>query len=380
MSAIDVTFVIPCLNEVETLRLVIDEINAVDLSDRSYEILIADNGSTDGSQELAAHLGCHLVNVPIRGYGSALRAGIQAAQGKVIVMGDADGSYRFSDSVKMIEKIESGDQIVVGNRFAGGIEKGAMPWLHRYIGNPVLSWLGRRLFSLKVRDFHCGLRAFNREDVLRLDLLSTGMEFASEMLVTGAIKSYKISEVSTILRPDGRSRAPHLKTWSDGWRHLRFLFAANPAYLLWYPSLLLAAFTFVVISLAVVGPVTILGVNFSQRTLIVVSGLDTLAVTSMWGYALAREIVAFRFGIDTSVISPLRIAILRRISFALFVIGTAIIVIQFFAWSNSGFGFNGTEIDLRMLILGSFLMITGAISIVLGTVWILLTETLKASG
>jgi hypothetical protein len=280
----------------------------------------------------------------------------------------------------MIEKIESGDQIVVGNRFAGGIEKGAMPWLHRYIGNPVLSWLGRRLFSLKVRDFHCGLRAFNREDVLRLDLLSTGMEFASEMLVTGAIKSYKISEVSTILRPDGRSRAPHLKTWSDGWRHLRFLFAANPAYLLLYPSLLLAAFTFVVISLAVVGPVTILGVNFSQRTLIVVSGLDTLAVTSMWGYALAREIVAFRFGIDTSVISPLRIAILRRISFALFVIGTAIIVIQFFAWSNSGFGFNGTEIDLRMLILGSFLMITGAISIVLGTVWILLTETLKASG
>jgi glycosyltransferase involved in cell wall biosynthesis len=379
-SELDVTFVIPCLNEAETLRSVVDEIKAIDLSGRQFEILIADNGSTDGSQVIASESGCRVIDVPIRGYGSALRAGIEAAQGRIIVMGDADGSYRFSDSVEMIEKVESGEQIVVGNRFAGGIEKGAMPWLHRYLGNPVLSWLGRRLFSLKVRDFHCGLRAFNKEDVSGLNLLSTGMEFASEMLVTGALRSYKISEVSTILRPDGRSRAPHLRTWSDGWRHLRFLFAANPTYLLLYPSLLLGAFTFVVLCLAILGPVTILGVNFSQRTLVVISGLDILVVVSMWAFALSREIVAFRFGIHFSSFSPTRIANLRKASFGLFVIGLTTIVVQFLKWSNSGFGFVGNEVDLRFLILGTFLMTTGAISIVLGAVWVLLKETLDASG
>jgi hypothetical protein len=199
-------------------------------------VLIADNGSNDGSQLIAEAHGARVVAIPERGYGAALIGGIQAARGRFIIMGDADDSYDFQNLDSMVEKLREGEDLVMGNRFKGGIKKGAMPFLHKYLGNPVLSFLGRLLFRIPVGDFHCGLRGFSREAMLKLRLKSTGMEFASEMVVKSALHQLKLAEVPTILSKDGRSRPPHLKTWRDGWRHLKFLLLHSPAWLFVYPG------------------------------------------------------------------------------------------------------------------------------------------------
>lgn len=236
-EAIELTILMPCLNEAETLATcIIKAKNFLGRSGISGEVLIADNGSTDGSQRIAATFGARVIPVAEKGYGAALLGGIAAARGRFIVMGDADDSYDFEALDAFVERLRGGAHLVMGNRFRGGIEPGAMPILHRYLGNPVLSFLGRLFFRIPTGDFHCGLRGFNAEAIRALNLRTTGMEFASEMVVRSALAGLTIAEVPTTLKPDGRSRPPHLKTWRDGWRHLKFLLMYNPRWLFFVPG------------------------------------------------------------------------------------------------------------------------------------------------
>jgi len=237
---IEVSFVMPCLDEAETLADCIEAANRCAADHGLHaEVVIADNGSTDGSQEIARSLGARVVDVTERGYGAALMGGFNAARGRYLVMGDADRSYDFEESFGMIEKLRAGADLVIGSRFAGRIEKGAMPWSHRWIGNPILSFIGRLLFRSKISDFHCGLRALTKEAYESLGLRTTGMEFASELVVKASAGQYRIEEIPITLRPDGRSRPPHLRTWRDGWRHLRFMLTLSPRYTLFLPGLIL---------------------------------------------------------------------------------------------------------------------------------------------
>ncbi len=230
----------PCLNEAETLAVCVRKARAaLAASGRSGEVLIADNGSTDGSQAIANEEGARVLPVPVRGYGAALNAGIEGATTDYILMGDADDSYDFSHLPRFADKLAEGYDLVMGNRFQGGILNGAMPPLHRYLGNPVLSFIGRLFFDVPTGDFHCGLRAFRADKMRALGLKTTGMEFASEMVVKASLAGLKIGEVPTTLQPDGRTRAPHLRTWRDGWRHLQFLLMYSPRWLFLYPGLFL---------------------------------------------------------------------------------------------------------------------------------------------
>ncbi|MDB5864415.1 MAG: glycosyl transferase [Betaproteobacteria bacterium] len=237
LAPCELTILMPCLNEAETLGACIAR--ARDFLEREGidgEVLIADNGSDDGSREIATALGARVTRVDEKGYGAALSSGIRAARGRYVIMGDADSSYDFSRLENYVEKLRAGYALVMGNRFKGGILPGAMPPLHRYLGNPVLTALGRLFFKSPCGDFHCGLRGFNREAIQGLDLQTSGMEFASEMVVKATLHGLRIAEVPTTLSPDGRSRPPHLRTWRDGWRHLRFLLVYSPRWLFFYPG------------------------------------------------------------------------------------------------------------------------------------------------
>lgn len=233
----ELTILMPCLNEARTVTACVHEARAyLERSGLTGEVLVADNGSTDGSQQLAREAGARVVDVPTRGYGAALRAGIESARGRWVIMGDSDCSYDFSRLDGFVEKLRSSADLVMGNRFRGGIEPGAMPFLHRYLGNPVLSFVGRLFFRTRIGDFHCGLRGFSRDAIARLGLVSPGMEFASEMVAKAALAGLRVEEVPTTLRPDGRDRPPHLRTWRDGWRHLKFLLLFCPRWLFLYPG------------------------------------------------------------------------------------------------------------------------------------------------
>ncbi len=240
-GAIELTILMPCLDEARTLAVCIAKAQRfLARTGIQGEVLIADNGSTDGSQALAIQSGSRLIEVPTRGYGAALIAGIDAAQGRYVIMGDADDSYDFSALDLYVQALRAGHQLVVGNRFQGGIRPGAMPALHRYLGNPVLSFLGRRFFGGSLGDFHCGLRGFDRAAMRGLRLVTPGMEFASEMIVKSLQAGLRIGEVPTVLHKDGRGRPPHLNTWRDGWRHLRYLLLYSPRWLFLYPGAVLA--------------------------------------------------------------------------------------------------------------------------------------------
>jgi glycosyltransferase involved in cell wall biosynthesis len=240
MNTLELSIVMPCLNEAETLATCIEKAQwYLKEYGVSGEVIIADNGSTDGSQEIAENLGARVVDVTQKGYGSALMGGINAAKGHFIIMGDADDSYDFTRLHPFVEKLREGYDLVMGNRFKGGIKPGAMPLHHKYLGNPVLTGVGRLFFASPCSDFHCGLRGFRKLSIERLNLRTTGMEFASEMVVKSTLYHLKIAEVPTTLSPDGRSRPPHLRSWRDGWRHLRFLLLYSPRWLFLYPGFFL---------------------------------------------------------------------------------------------------------------------------------------------
>lgn len=265
----EVSIVMPCLNEAETLGICIEKAQRwLDDNGVIGEVIVADNGSTDGSQRIAEAMGGRVVQVEMKGYGNALMGGIAAARGEYIVMGDADDSYDFTDLQPFIEKLREGYDLVIGNRFTGGIKPHAMPALHRYLGNPVLSELGRLFFQSPCGDFHCGLRAFRKQSLLKMDLRTTGMEFASEMIVKATLHKLKIAEVPTTLSPDGRSRPPHLRSWRDGWRHLRFLLLYCPRWLFLYPGALLLTVGLVVGLLLLRGPIVIGRVGFDVHSLL----------------------------------------------------------------------------------------------------------------
>lgn len=238
----ELTILMPCLNEAETLATCVRKARGfLEAHGVDGEVMVADNGSTDGSQQIARENGAVVVDVPQKGYGAALLGGIRASRARFVIMGDADDSYDFTSLMPYVERLRGGADLVVGNRFVGGIAKGAMPFLHKYLGNPVLSFLGRLFFNIRIGDFHCGLRGFNRERIAELNLVTPGMEFASEMIVKSALAKQRIEEVPTTLQPDGRSRPPHLRTWRDGWRHLKFLLMFSPRYMYLVPGLLLLA-------------------------------------------------------------------------------------------------------------------------------------------
>lgn len=296
----ELTILMPCLNEAETLAICIAKARKF-LSDFgvSGEVLIADNGSTDGSQSIAEREGARVVPVQTRGYGAALIGGINAARGRYVIMGDADDSYDFSNLMPLVERLRAGADIVMGNRFKGGIADGAMPFLHRYLGNPVLSWLGRLFFKIKIGDFHCGLRGFNRERILQIGLRTTGMEFASEMIVRAALLGFRIDEVPTTLSPDGRSRPPHLRTWRDGWRHLSFLLMYSPRWLFFYPGLLLLSTGVIGAAILLPGPVMIDEIEFDIHSFIVACFLVLLGFQ-----AISFSFVARRFAVSHRLIPP----------------------------------------------------------------------------
>lgn len=297
-KAIELTVIMPCLNEAETLATCIDKaMNYLAHSGVVGEVVVADNGSTDGSQAIAEAHGARVVNVPVRGYGAALQGGIAAARGRTVIMGDADNSYDFSTLQPFVERLREGYELVMGNRFKGGIAPGAMPPLHKYLGNPVLSSIGRLFFGSPIGDFHCGLRGFNKQTIQALNLRTTGMEFASEMVVKATLLGLKITEVPTTLAPDGRSRPPHLRSWRDGWRHLRFLLMYSPRWLFLYPGLTLLLLGIVAMLTLLPGPLTIGHVIFDVHTLLIAALLQILGIQ-----AISFGMLAKQFGINEELL------------------------------------------------------------------------------
>lgn len=286
---VELTILMPSLNEAETIGICVRKAKSfLERSGVSGEVLIADNGSTDGSQDIARELGARVVHAEQRGYGAALITGINAAEGRFIIMGDSDDSYDFESLMPFVEELRRGTDLVMGNRFAGGIAADAMPALHRYLGNPVLSFVGRTFFNTPVRDFHCGLRGFSRESVLGLGLISPGMEFASEMVAKASLFGLRITEVPTTLKPDGRTRPPHLRSWRDGWRHLKLLLSYAPHWLFLYPGIVMVAVGAPLFLALLTGPISIFGARLDIAALILAMALAITGSQMVYFYALAR--------------------------------------------------------------------------------------------
>ena len=363
---IELTILMPCLNEAETIAVCVTKALAFLAGyGISGEVLIADNGSTDGSQAIAANLGARVIAVADKGYGAALRGGIARARGRYIIMGDADDSYDFSALEAFVDRLRAGVDLVMGNRFKGGIERDAMPALHRYLGNPVLSWLGRLLFRIDAGDFHCGLRGFNAASIRSLDLHTTGMEFASEMVVRSALQGLRIEEVPTTLKPDGRSRPPHLRTWRDGWRHLKFLLMHNPKWLFFIPGMTLFGVGFVFAFLLLWGPLRVvdnlsLDLNtFMAACFMMVAGVQlvTVGLISRY-YAHITGFLPKTGGSDWLIrnMSTDRLALDAGIIFAG---GTLFFGYALARWAHLGFGpLSDSEIP-RTVTLGLSLIVIG---------------------
>jgi len=357
-SPLELTILMPCLNEAETIEVCVRKARGfLERSGVKGEVLIADNGSTDGSQAMAEALGARVVGVREKGYGAALIGGIASARGRFVIMGDADDSYDFENLEGMVQRLRDGADLVMGNRFKGGIAKGAMPFLHRYLGNPVLSFLGRLFFKIPVGDFHCGLRGFSRESIQNLGLKSPGMEFASEMVVKASLQKLKIEETPTTLKPDGRSRPPHLKTWRDGWRHLRFLLLHSPKFLFIYPGLALIAVGLIGAAFLAQGAVQITPtVQLDIHTLVAACFAILMGVQLVMFGSLAR-----RYAMIEGVLPPassfrsflmgLSLEVVLRAAGVLFVAGAAGAVWAVVTWAQTGFGpilYNDT---MRILVL-----------------------------
>jgi glycosyltransferase involved in cell wall biosynthesis len=364
VSAVEVSVVLPCLDEAETLETCVHKaLGSLAELGVAGEVVVADNGSTDGSQAIARSAGARVVDVPVRGYGAALRAGIAAARGRFVIMADADDSYALEDLGPFVEALRGGADLVMGNRFAGGIAPGAMPFLHRHLGNPVLSWLGRLFFRIPTHDFHCGMRGMRRDAVLGLGLRTSGMEFASEMVVRSALARLRMAEVPTTLRPDGRSRAPHLRTWRDGWRHLRFLLAFSPRWLFLYPSLALIAVGVVAVLALFVGPVTFGTVSFDVQTMVVAA---TALILGTQGAGLALVTRAYAARLELLPRSARLERLLDRFTLEWGVVlgallglaGVAAFVVALLVWRSTGYGRLQVD-DMRVPLAGMVLIISG---------------------
>jgi glycosyltransferase involved in cell wall biosynthesis len=365
MAPVRLTILMPCLNEARTLPACIKKAQAyLARAGISGEILIADNGSTDGSRDIAQALGARVVTVTARGYGNALRAGIVAARGAYVIMGDADDSYDFGELEPFLHQLEAGYDLVIGNRFAGGIEPGAMPALHRYLGNPVLSFLGRRLFAAPVHDLYCGLRGFRREAILSLGLNAPGMEFALEMIVRAALRGLSIAEVRTTLSPDGRDRAPHLRSFRDGWRSLRFYLVLCPRWLFLYPGILLAACGGIASTVLMITDVRIGAVVFAHHSLILTAAMTNIGVQCMLFWAFAR-IVGEHAGllpVDPVFNAFRRLLTLERVlpvGIALVVFGVAAALYALISWYELSFGEIQGDTLTRIVCSASFMAVLG---------------------
>jgi glycosyltransferase involved in cell wall biosynthesis len=364
-QAVEISIVMPCLNEAETLATCIQKAQrAIEKEGLSAEIIVADNGSTDGSQVIAKELGARVIPVAKKGYGSALIGGIDAARGRFVIMGDADDSYDFTAIAPLIAKLREGYDLVVGNRFLGGIESGAMPWSHRWIGNPVLSLISRVFFHTPVGDAHCGLRGFGKDAFERMRLRASGMEFASEMVIKASLKGMRIAEVPVTLRPDGRSRPPHLRTWRDGWRHLRFMLLFSPRWLFLYPGLALFAVGILLSAILLGGPLRIGGVRLDIHTLLVAGFLALLGYQLVL-FAVFTKIFAIRSGFHPP--HPLLETVFRYVTLEVgLAVGTLMVLVGLIAlvlavasWSAAGFGNLDPSLTMREVIPAVVLLALG---------------------
>ena len=354
---------LPCLDEAETLEACIAAAKrCIDEHGLDGEVVVADNGSRDGSPEIARRCGARVVEVPVRGYGSALMGGFEAARGSFLVMGDADQSYDFAEAMPLIERLREGDDLVMGARTR--ILPGAMPWLHRWIGNPVLSWIGKALFRSPVSDFHCGLRALTRRAYEEMALRTTGMEFASEMVVKASVRGLRISEVPITLHPDGRTGRPHLRTWRDGWRHLRFMLCLSPRWTLFVPGLVLALLGAVVMTALWLSPQQLGEVRFGVHTMVAAS------LCVLVGYQGMTTALAARVYVVEEELGPpagwldraFRIFTLERgllAGVALAAIGAAFIASVARDWAAAEFGDLQPERTLRPMIMGATFVALG---------------------
>jgi hypothetical protein len=355
-TTVELSIVMPCLNEVSTIGTCIAKAQSyLDASRVSGEIVVADNGSTDGSIEVVRRSGARLIEVSTRGYGSALRAGISHSLGRYVIMGDADDSYDFTDLGPFLEALRDGADLVVGNRFLGGIEPGAMPPLHRYLGNPLLSFIGRRLFKIRIGDFHCGLRGCAREAIEQLELTTTGMEFASEMIVRAQLGGLHIREVPTTLSPDGRPGRSHLRTMSDGWRHLLFLFLYCPQWLFFVPGLILIAIGLGAGIPTALGPVRVGHVQFDVDTL-AMAAASLLIGTQAVQFGLLANVYGARMRLFSDRMAPGRLfgrLTMGRVSVLaglLVCAGLTGVVLSVLHWQHAGFGVLDTRRQIRLVI------------------------------
>ncbi len=365
-NAIELTILMPCLNEAETLETCIRKaFHFLEEYQVQGEVLIADNGSTDGSQDIARRCGARVVDVPVKGYGAALMGGCDAALGTYVIMGDADDSYDFLHLMPFLEKLREGYDLVMGNRFKGGIAPGAMPPLHRYIGNPVLSFIGRLFYPSAIGDFHCGLRGYNREAIKGLDLQTTGMEYASEMVVKATLMHLRMTEVPTTLSPDGRSRAPHLRSFRDGWRHLKFLLMHSPRWLFLYPGAVLFVLGLILIAALLPGPLRIGSVTFDIHTMLAGSGCMILGAQmilfSLYTNAYAK--VSRFIPVTEKTESFLEKATTEKgalLGFLLVLAGIVIAVLSVLLWRDTSFGDLNPQQVMRYTIPAMTCIVIGA--------------------
>lgn len=377
---VEFTVLMPSLNEAETIGICIKKATAFfENHSISAEILIADNGSTDGSQDISTALGARVIEVEERGYGAALLAGIKAARGQYIIMGDSDNSYDFSDLKPFVDALRDGASLVMGNRFRGGISPNAMPKLHRYLGNPVLSFIGRIFYQTPVRDFHCGLRGFSRDAILRLNLNSPGMEFASEMVVKASLFGLPIVEVPTTLSPDGRTRSPHLRSWRDGWRHLKLLLSFAPNWLFLYPGIFLFFVGLLLFAALMTGPVNISGVRFDIASLILAIAAILTGAQMVFFYGLAKLYALKYSGYPlTGRFEKLkRVVSVDKACIAgvfLVVFGTLSAIFSVVFWIGQGLGDLDPEIIARPAALAVVGISLGVQTITSGFLWGILNE------
>ena len=365
-SKIELSIVMPCLNEAETLATCINKAQSfLESNDVHGEVIIADNGSRDGSIEIANSHNAKLVHVKPKGYGSALREGIKASKGTYVIMADADDSYDFSNLMPFLTELRNGYDLVMGNRFKGGIEKNAMPFLHKYLGNPVLSFIGRLFFKIKIGDFHCGLRGFSKEAYSKLNLKTTGMEFASEMIVKAKLNNLTITEVPTKLSKDGRTRAPHLDTWNDGWRHLRFLLLYSPKWLFLYPSIIMLLAGITTSIVLIIKPIALDNITFDVHTLLYTSSLTLIGFQFFIFYALTK-IFAVENGLlpkskrYDNLFKYLNLEKGLIIGFSLLLLGLILSVKGLFFWESVDFGLlSNPSSTLRIVIPAVFTILLG---------------------